>query len=133
LEVGIALVGILILAGYAVLAALRTRSILAGVFLSLGLSIIEPISLILLLFGGRLLDRPGLIRLFRLTPTYNLENVRSWVLDGAPVEIVPAAFGGPDLPAIADPLLFSLALLFLWLVGLLITAAWLFQRQDITT
>lgn len=131
LEIGVALTGMVILAGYAALAALRARSILAGVFLSLGLAIVEPISLILLLMFGRLIERPGLIKLFRVTPTYNLENVRSWVLEGEAVQMIPDAFMGPDAPAVADPLLFSVALLLLWVAGLVLATVWVFRRQDL--
>lgn len=133
LEIGVALAGTTILAGYAALAALRARSILAGVFLSLGLAIVEPISLILLLMFGRLIERPGLIRLFRVTPTYHLENVRSWVLEGEAVQIIPYGFIGPDVPPIEDPLVFSLAMLLLWLVGLVLLVVLVFRRQDITS
>ena len=82
---------------------------------------------------GRLIERPGLIRLFRVTPTYNLENVRSWVLEGEAVQIIPYGFIGPDAPAVEDPLLFSLAVLLMWLVGLVLLAVLVFWRQDITS
>lgn len=132
LAAGLALVGTLILAGYAALVAIRARSILGGVFISLGVAIVEPVSLILLMIAARILEAPRLVHLFRLTPTYNLDNLRSWLLRGAAGDLLPTTDFFGVVEASDDPLLFSLALLALWAVGLVALTAVAFRRQDLS-
>lgn len=76
---------------------------------------------------GNLFSRPDLVNLFRFTPTYNLENIRSWLLNGNALTQVP-----PDFTANLS-LTNSIFILTLWIISFLAFAAWLFERQDINT
>jgi hypothetical protein len=117
---------LLILAGFAALGAIFTRSILGGLLVGLGLSVLEPMSQVILLLLGRLLNAPGVANLYQYAATYHLDNARSWIVSGgplpAPMEGFTAEFG----------LLGSLIVLVLWVTGLLTFAIVLFRRQDIT-
>jgi hypothetical protein len=133
LEVGLAVTSTLILAGYAALVAMRARSVLGGVFVSMGIAVIEPVSLIWLTLIARVLERPGVVRIFRLTPTYNLDNVRAWLLEGHATSIVVDNDLFAEIPPINDSLIVSLALLALWIVGLFLLTAYVFNRQDLAS
>jgi len=120
--------GTLIVAAYAALIAMYSRSIMASLLLSVGVSIVEFASSLLLLVVSQALQRPNIVNLLVVTPTYNLENIRSWVVEGA-----GSTLGGfPGFTAV-PPLSISLLIILLWLVGLLGLTAVVFRRQDITT
>jgi len=122
----IALISLMILAGFAALSALLTRSILGGLLAGFGFSVVEPMSLMMLYLIGKILNRPEAINLYRFTPTYNLDNLRSWFLHQA---AAPAPLAGFSVePGIG----FSLALLVFWVVVLVGLSVIIFQRQDIT-
>ena len=127
-QVLVTFAGTFIVAAYAALIAMYSRSVMASLLLSVGLSILEFTSILLLLIAGSALKRPALVNLFVVTPTYNLENVRSWVVDG----VGSTAGGIPGFTAVPT-LGVSMMILLLWLVGLLAGTAVIFQRQDITT
>lgn len=128
MQVFVTFVGTLIVAAYAALIAMYSRSIIASLLLSVGVSILEFASSLLLLIVSQALNRPNLVNMIVVTPNYNLENVRSWVVEG-----VASSFGGfPGFTA-APSLGVSVLILLLWLVGLLGGTAVIFQRQDITT
>lgn len=121
------ILSLLILAGFAALGAIFTRSILGGMLVGFGLSVLEPMSQVILLLLGRVFNAPGVANLYQFAATYHLDNARSWMLDGvplpAPMDGFTAEFG----------LLPSLIVLSLWVAGLLTLAVVLFRRQDITT
>lgn len=120
------IISLLILAGAAALAAILTRSVLAGMLLGFGFSMLDTVSLFILFMLGNLFHRPELIGLFRFTSSYNLANAMAWLHTGAAyVPEVPGFTGTPTLP-------FSLVMLFLWAGGLIALAVWAFRRQDIT-
>lgn len=127
-QVLVTFAGTLIVAAYAALIAMYSRSVIASLLLSVGLSILEFASILLLLIVGSALERPNLVNLFVVTPSYNLENVRSWVVEG----IGSTAGGIPGFTAVPT-LDVSVLIVLLWLVGLLGVTAAIFQRQDITT
>jgi ABC-2 family transporter len=127
-QVLVTFVGTLIVAAYAALIAMYSRSILASLLLSVGITIFEFASILLLLIVGNAFNLPNLVNLFVLTPTYNLENVRSWVIDG----IGSTAGGIPSFTAVPS-LWISILILLLWLIGLLGLTAVIFNHQDITT
>jgi hypothetical protein len=126
-EAVLGLVSLVILAGYAALAALITRSILGGLLVGFGLSVLEPMSIAFLLVLGRLFSKPGLINLYRFTPTFNLDNTRSWLVN-------QAAFSGVSPDFTLEPgLLFSVGWLVFWMVGLVLLSLFIFENQDITS
>ncbi len=125
-EGGVALYSLLLLSTYAAVAALFTRTTLGALLLSFGLSLIDGMSIVGLLLLGRMLGRPELIGLYRFTPTYNLDNLRSWLAFGQSVVDAPPGFEAALSPGASAG---WLALLLGAMVGLVI---WLFNRQDIT-
>ena len=128
MQVFVTFVGTLIVAAYAALIAMYSRSIIASLLLSVGVSILEFSASLLLLLVSQVLQKPELVNVVVGSPTYNLENVRSWVVDG-----VGSNFGGfPDFTAVL-PMWASLLILLAWLVGLLGGTALLFRRQDINS
>jgi ABC-type transport system involved in multi-copper enzyme maturation permease subunit len=128
MQVLVTFAGTLIVAAYAALIAMYSRSIIASLLLSVGLSIVEFAASLILLIISQALQRPEIVNALMVTPTYNLENIRSWVVEGA-----GSTLGGfPGFTAV--PLLpTSIVIIVLWLVGLLGLTAVVFRRQDITT
>jgi ABC-2 type transport system permease protein len=124
-EALLGMISLLILAAFAGSAALLTRSILGGLLFGFGFSVLEPSELWLVL--GILLSKPEIVNLYRFTPTYNLNNVRSWLVDHSALAAVPPGFTAQ--PTLAS----SVGLLALWLLGLTALAAFVFQKQDITS
>jgi ABC-type transport system involved in multi-copper enzyme maturation permease subunit len=121
------LLSLLILAGAAALAAILTRSVLAGMLLGFGFSALDTVSLFVLVMLANLYQKPELIGLFRYTPSYNLQNAMSWFHTGAAYDPEITVFSG------GSTLAFSLVILFLLAGGLIALAAWAFRRQDITS
>lgn len=122
----IGFLSIMVLAGFASLGAILTRSILGGLLASLGLSVAELMSLGLLTFLRTIFNAPEIIKLYMITPSYHIDNARSWLLLDTPLE----AFYVPANTEIS--LWLSLILLVLWAFGLTGLAGYLFKRQDIT-
>lgn len=128
MQVLVTFAGTLIVAAYAALIAMYSRSIMASLLLSVGVSILEFASSLLLLIVSQALQRPNLFNIIVGTPTYNLENIRSWIVDG-----VGSNYGGfPGFTAVPS-LAVSLLIILLWLMGLLGLTAVIFKRQDITS
>lgn len=124
-EMLIGVCGLLILTGFAALAAVLTRSILGGLLASFGLSVLEPMSFAILVVLGRVFDWPEAASLYRFTPSYNLDNARTWLLEGQAFQSPLAEISrAPDLAV-------SLGLILVWALLLHGLAAWLFNRQDI--
>ena len=122
----LALASLLILAGGAALAAILTRSVLGGLLIGFGLSVFDSMSLVFLLLLSRMLDQPDLINLYRFTPSYNLDNALTWFRNGVGYILPVGDFSTPP------SLLFSLAVLLIWIAGFNGLSVWLFQRQDLT-
>lgn len=124
-EMLLGLMGLLVLAGFAALAAVLTRSILGGLLAGFGLSVLEPMSFAALVLVSRVFNWPSVVELYRFTASYNLDNSRAWLLDGHAFQSPLTEITQP--PALAG----SLMIVALWIVVLLGTSAWLFNRQDI--
>ncbi len=123
----------IISAGYAALAAMLTRSILGGVIASFVMTVAESSSIIGFILIGYFLDIPKIVHLYRVTPLYNIMNVISWINDHKALDMVLFE-GEPDMAiTLSDPVGFSLVMLAAWVVGLVALAAYLFNRQDITS
>lgn len=121
------MISLLILAGFAALSALLSRSVLGGLLAGFGFSVVEPMSLVLLILLGNLFDSPELINLYQFTPSFNLDNARAWFVDNTAYELGISSFTAqPDLSV-------SLVALAGWVVGLITTAVLIFHKQDITS
>lgn len=126
-EALLGMTSLLVLAGFAALGALITRSILGALLIGFGLSLFESLSPVMLTILDRVLDESGLINLYRFTSAYNIDNVRSWLINDT-------ALTGSQPGFTAEPsLAFSLIMLAIWVVGLVALAATVFERQDITS
>lgn len=125
-EAGFAITSLFLMTGFAAIAAILTRSVLGSLLLGLGLSVLELVSGLLLAFVGHIIDWPELANAYQFMPSYSIENIRSWL-------VVNSSFPAP-LPAftVEPPLLFSVIVLAIWLLGSTGLAIWLFRRQDIT-
>lgn len=123
----LALISLVILAGFAALSALLTRSILGGLLAGFGFSVVEPMSLMLLYLVGKLLARPEVINLYQYTPTYNLDNLRSWFAQQGAATAPLAGFTAQ--PGMG----FSLVMLVIWMLGLVSLSLLIFHQQDISS
>ena len=129
---GLAFVSTLIAAGYAALAAMLTRSILGGVLVGFGATLVEGLSAAALSLIAFFLDMPGVLELYRFTPTYNLLNVNEWIVNDKSLGI-RMDLGPSTRVVLSDSLEFSVLVLAVWVVGLIAATAIWFQRQDITS
>jgi ABC-type transport system involved in multi-copper enzyme maturation permease subunit len=118
---------LVILATFAALAAVITRSTLGTLLLCFGFSVLDLLMAGFLLLIGNILGRPGLVNLYQYSMTYNLDNIRSWLLLSAPLRQPVSGFT-------AEPaLLSSILILGLWILLLLCVTLIVFQKQDITS
>ncbi len=121
------MLSLLILAGFATLGALFTRSILGALLAGLGLAVLEPISRVLLILLSQILNLPNITNLYQFAATYHLDNARSWILsDQALAQPIPGF-------AAEWSLLGSLFVLVIWVAALMVSSIMIFRRQDITT
>jgi hypothetical protein len=121
---------LLFMATYAAISALLTRSILGGLLLSLGISLIDLMSLGVLSLLRALLSLPALLDLYVITPSYNLDNARSWFFAN---RALPSVTPNSPLLNFHPTLAVSLGILAVWLAGLALLSFYLFRRQDITS
>jgi ABC-type transport system involved in multi-copper enzyme maturation permease subunit len=118
---------LLILAGFATLGALFTRSILGALLVGLGLAVLEPMSRVILIAASRILNLPNITNLYQFAATYHLDNARSWILfDRALPEPIHGFTAEWSLGG-------SLAILVIWVIGLMVSSIVIFRRQDITS
>jgi len=121
----IALISVVILGGSGALAAILTRSILGGLLASFFFSVLDAMSMGGLIFLGSLFNRPDLINLYLYTPSYNLDNLRSWFENGSAYIPMPTFTASPGAGI-------SLVILLAWIVTLVGSSLLIFRRQDIT-
>jgi hypothetical protein len=123
----IALFSILVIVGYAALAAVVTRSLVGAILAGGLLAVFEPATALVLTLLEFLFGFDGLINLFRFTPTYNLNNLYTWMFARTPFTEIPGNFT-------FDPtMVFSFAVLSIWVVALTAVSAFILQKQDITS
>jgi ABC-type transport system involved in multi-copper enzyme maturation permease subunit len=122
----------IISANFAALAGMLTRSILGGTLVGVFFTFIEGLSVAGLALLAHLLDYPKLVYLYRLTPSYNIDNISSWIDNSRPATDDEILEQLGDLFNFADDMTFSVVILMLWVVGLVALTAYLFHRQDIT-
>lgn len=131
LQMVLTLLSVLITAVYAAFTAMLMRSILGGVLVGLALVIVEPVFAFILAPLARMLEAPNLLKLVRFTPTYNVDNIRSWVTNDTPSQMLAWMQEMVQTTIPSDGIAFSLLVLTAWVVvgiGLIIG---LFNRQDI--
>ncbi len=118
---------LIILAAIAALAAILTRSVLGSLLTVFGFSVLDSLSLYVLMLLAKIFSAPDIVKLYRFMPVCNVDNAQSWFRTGAAIRLPFENFStGPDLA-------FSLALLVIWAVGLTALVLAVFQRQDITS
>ncbi len=123
-------VSLLIMACWAALGALLTRSILGALLVSFGASLLDPLMIGVLAIARDLLNLPRLTDLYLLTTSYNLDNLRTWFASGRLLMgLTPDSSMFTSAPNAAG----SLVILAAWITGLAALAVILFQRQDITS
>ncbi|MCL4877214.1 MAG: hypothetical protein KJ064_11175 [Anaerolineae bacterium] len=128
LQAATAFVGTVIGSGYAMIAAMLTRSILGSLITSYVIATAEGLSVLAFLLVAFFLKNVEILRLYRYTPTYNLFNAVEWINSNAPTTLRD----WDDNIVASDSLTFSLIVLFVWVFALISLTAIAFQRQDIT-
>lgn len=119
---------IMISAAYAALGGVITRSVLGSALVGFGAILLEELSIGILLAVSSLLNEPSVLNLYRLTPTYNLYNVSSWMNSITPYRIQVPGFEH----LASDSVSFSAVVLVLWVFAFVAITIMVFQRQDIT-
>ncbi len=117
----------LIASAIAALIAMYSRSILVSLFLGIAYAIVEPVAAFLVALASKIFDKPEWIALIRFTPAYNLDNFSSWISGSR------SSFAD-NYPGFTSDFsgMTSLLMIVLWIVGLLILATIIFERQDIS-
>lgn len=133
LQAVLAFITVLITAIYAAFTAMLMRSILGGVLVGLVLIIVEPIIATLFLPISYVLEWKNLLHVIRFTPTYNVNNISSWVRFDQPSTMFSSVFDAGGLAIPADGIGFSLIILTTWVVWGIGLILWLFERQDISS
>jgi ABC-type transport system involved in multi-copper enzyme maturation permease subunit len=122
----IGLIAVAILGGYGAFTGIITRSILGALLLSFFFSVLDAMSLAGLLFLGSILGKPNLINLYLFTPSYNIDNLRSWFDSGS------AFLPGPGFTA-SPGIGISLGILLAWVILMLGSSIYIFQKRDVTS
>ena len=125
----ITLLALIVLAGYAAISSLVTRSILGGLLAGFGVSMLDSLALPLLGLIGNIIRRPDVVNLYPYTPSYNLSNLQSWLLRGHAVETFTI---GVSMPTAGWNFWGSALILALWIFALIACALYIFQRQELT-
>lgn len=114
----------LIVTTLAILISMWTRSILFGLVAGMIISIIESFGIPSLLFiASELLKIDKILDLVIFFPTFNTDNLSSWINSDQPLIYFDAT---PEVSLLA-----SILILTVWVVGLGWGAMFVFQRQDI--
>jgi ABC-type transport system involved in multi-copper enzyme maturation permease subunit len=117
---------VMIAVSYAVIGALLTRTVLGAAIVGFTATMMEELSPLFVLILERVTGWESALDLYRLTPTFTLSNISSWLSNGRAftltgLDYTPAGLG------------FSVLVLIGWLLGLLLAAILIFRRQDITS
>lgn len=132
LNATLAFVTVLITAVYAAFAAMLMRSMVGGIVVGLFIVIVEPVTAFLFMPIAAWMEWDWLLHIVRFTPTYNVNNISSWVRFDVPTNLSNFFFEMRGLTPPVDSVAFSLTVLAIWLaVGLSLILV-LFDRQDIT-
>lgn len=127
LQVTTALVGTVIGAGYAMIAAMITRSILGSLIVSFVIATADGLSFLAFILVAFFLKETDILLMYRYTPSYNLLNAMTWLNENHANHLLD----WEDNVVASDSLSFSVIVLFVWVFGLLIATSYAFRRQDI--
>lgn len=130
-KMGISILSWGIVASYAAIATLTTRSVLGGTLAALAINALDigiPVVLYLLylLFGWA---QVALSYLY--IPSYNLQNLLSWVTVGTGFPI-SMPMGEDTIQTVSHSPAASILILSIWIAGAIGTAILIFRRQDIS-
>lgn len=132
LAASLAFASTIIAAGYAALAGMITRSILGGILVGIFITLGENLLFVGMILIEYFLGIRHFTYLYRLTPSYNLANVTTWINEHHANKVTVDLGKGVSY-VLQDSLTSSVVVLALWVVGLIVLTAYLFQRQDITS
>ncbi|HRF97024.1 MAG TPA: hypothetical protein PLZ51_17570, partial [Aggregatilineales bacterium] len=124
-QMALTFIGTFIAAGYAALAAMISRHVMATIIIGVVATIGEPSTLIIVSMV-RGIFKIDLYGLFLMTPSYNINNITMQLNGAVYIPLAPEGF-------IPFTLLTSWLILIAWVVGLVILSVRIFSRQDITS
>ena len=133
LSASLAFLAFVITGVFAALGAIHSKTVLGGTLFGIVMVFVDPA----LIYGSRLvarlLDATTILQLQRLSPWYNIENVRAWLSLDQPTDMLTASFQEVALVAPTDGTGFSIGVLSAWVVLGVVATVIVFERQDITT
>lgn len=133
LGASLAFLAFLITGIFAALGAIYSKTILGGTLAGMMAVLIDPAFFYTANMSANLLDSPWLLHFQRLAPSYNIENVRSWLTSGSASSMIDSSFVSLELAPPSDSAMVSLTLLSLWVIlGVKATVS-VFEHQDIST
>lgn len=125
LNATMAFVAMLVVGSLGILISIITRSILIGVFAGLVVSGIEFLGIPLILaLAASILQQDAVLDLIVLTPSYNTDNIISWINFDTATEYFSSEVASLTL-------IESVVVLTSWIAGLVGLSILVFQRQDI--
>ncbi len=127
LQATTAFVATMIGAGYAMVAAMITRSILGSLIVGYVIATAEGLSFLAFILVAFFLDDVNILRMYRFTPTYNLLNIAEWVNNNHANQLID----WEERVVASDSLLFSIVVLAIWVVGVIAVTCYAFREQDI--
>lgn len=125
-EAGLTFAMILLLSAMTAITILLTRSIVGGILLGFGLSIVEGLAALLFDLIPGLFGHSEWANGYAYTPGYAVENIRAWIVQGQAAATSPAMTLEPSLAM-------SILALGVWIAALTGIAVWMFERQDLTS
>lgn len=129
-QAGLAFTLTLIAASMAALLAMAMRSILGGAIAGIILTYVEGLSILPMVLLAHWLDYPRLVHAYRVTPSYNVANIKSWLTQGVAEGENFDFFN--NVVDFSDSMTFSIVLLGAWVCALVGLTVYLFNRQDMT-
>jgi hypothetical protein len=125
-EISLSFVMLILLSAIVAITVMLTRSVVGGILLGFGLSIVEGLAGLLFGLIARLFDHPEWINGYAYTPAFAVENIRAWIIEGQAVIPAPTFTAEHSLAA-------SMLVLAVWLIGVGGLTIWMFERQDLTS
>jgi len=123
----VSMIGVSMAMMYAIFATTFTRSVIASVIIGYGVRIFEMVARTLFFVLENFFNITGLVDLYRFTPSYNLDNIQSWLDHGRAFDLevnIDRVVTGFSL----ETSLLILAVIFI----LLVTASiQIFNRRDV--
>lgn len=124
----ISLVTLLLIAILGAIGGLLAHATLAATLFGFAAFALMKAMIVPLGFLMALFNADWLADLYRLTPIYNLDNAKAWLLGGVAFDF-PRLTIDPNVPP--DSLLFSIVLLAFWIVALIALMLYIALKRDI--